>query len=60
MIRRALWRPEDDPEYMAEMERAMRSTSWGCVVFIIGMAAAAVGVLLLTYLFVDSRGGLFG
>ncbi len=45
---------------MAEMERAMRSTSWGCVVFIIGMAAAAVGVLLLTYLFVDSRGGLFG
>ncbi|MFL6243782.1 MAG: hypothetical protein ACJ73V_12280 [Acidimicrobiia bacterium] len=37
MTREAGWRPEDDPEYMAEMQRAMQSVSWGCVLFIVGM-----------------------
>jgi hypothetical protein len=36
---------------MAEMERAMRSVSWGCVLFIVGMLAAAVVVLLLASFF---------
>ena len=47
MTREARWRPEDDPEYMAEMQRAMQSVSWGCVVFIVGMMLAAITVLFL-------------
>ena len=47
MTREARWRPEDDPEYMAEMQRAMQSVSWGCVLFIGGMVLAAIAVLVL-------------
>ena len=47
MTREARWRPEDDPEYMAEMQRAMQSVSWGCVVFIVGMMLAEITVLVL-------------
>lgn len=36
---------------MAEMDRAMRSTSWGCVLFIIGLLLAAVAVLTLANAF---------
>jgi len=36
VTREAGSRPEDDPEYMAEMQRAMQSVSWGCVLFIVG------------------------
>ena len=32
---------------MAEMQRAMQSVSWGCVVFIVGMMLAAITVLVL-------------
>ena len=48
MSRRARWHPEDDPEYMAEMEKAMRSTSWGCVLFIVGLLLAGISVLVLS------------
>jgi len=49
------WRPEDDPEYMAEMERAMRSLSWGCLLFIVAGIAAAIGILILGYFFMNVR-----
>ena len=32
---------------MAEMQRAMNSVSWGCVLFIVGLALAAIAVLAL-------------
>lgn len=38
---------------MAEVERAMRSVGWGCVVFIIGLVLAAVGVAVLGHFFFD-------
>jgi hypothetical protein len=47
VTREARWRPEDDPEYTAEMQQAMQSVSWGCVVFIVGMVLAAITVLVL-------------
>ena len=40
---RARWHPEDDPEYMAETDRAMRSVSWGCVLFVLGIGLTGVG-----------------
>jgi hypothetical protein len=31
----------------------MRSISWGCVLFILGMVAAAIVVLVLAYFFAE-------
>jgi hypothetical protein len=51
--RRPAIRPEDDPEYIAEYERAVRSISWGCVLFILGMVAVALVVLVLASFFAE-------
>ena len=32
---------------MAEMERAMRSTSWGCIVFCVGIVLTLVALFIL-------------
>jgi hypothetical protein len=40
---------------MAEMQRAMQSVSWGCVVFIVGMMLAAITVLVLGSFFFTFR-----
>ena len=40
---------------MAEMQRAMQSVSWGCVVFIVGMALAAIAVLVLGSAFLSFK-----
>jgi hypothetical protein len=55
VTRETRWRPENDPEYMAEMQRAMQSVSWGCVVFIVGMMLAAITVLVLGSFFFTFR-----
>jgi hypothetical protein len=55
VTREARWRPEDDPEYMAEMQRAMQSVGWGCVVFIVGMVLVAITVLVLASAFFSFR-----
>jgi hypothetical protein len=46
-------RAEKDPEYMAELERAMRGVSFGCVLFILGLLLAAVAVLVLAHFFFE-------
>ena len=45
--------PVGDEEYLAELERAYRSVSWGCVLFIVGLVGAAVALLILARWFVD-------
>jgi hypothetical protein len=40
---------------MAEMERAMRSVSYGCMLFIVGLLLAAVAVLILSRSFFEFR-----
>ena len=47
MSRRTRWRREDDPEYMAEKNRAMRSVNWGCALFFLGVALVGIAVLAI-------------
>jgi hypothetical protein len=48
---RERWHPEDDPEYMAEMERAMRGVNLGCVLFVVGIALLGVALVAIANFF---------
>jgi hypothetical protein len=48
---RERWHPEDDPEYMAEMQRAMRGVNLGCVLFVVGIALLGVALVAIANFF---------
>ena len=40
-----------DEEYQAELERAYRSVSVGCMLFMVGLAGVAIALLILANFF---------